>query len=83
MLWSFGHVNKMEAGRIPRVMVELRENGKRRREGPRRRWVDDVVDVEKGGLSWDEAVREQMWNDHCKWVSQCLDPQLCGAGAAM
>ena len=40
-----GHVKRMEAGPLPRRMVEGRLFIRRRKGRPRLRWMDDVADL--------------------------------------
>ena len=51
--WA-GHVERMADERLPKRAAELREQGRRRRGGPRLRWEDCVKgDVKKTGEEGD------------------------------
>ena len=37
-----GHVARMDGGRMPRIILEWKPVGRRIRERPRKRWIEDV-----------------------------------------
>ena len=57
-----GHVERMTDDRLPKRVVELREEGRRRRWRPRLRWEDCVKrDVRKAGEEedWKKKTRDR------------------------
>ena len=59
--WA-GHVERMADDRLPKRVVELREEGMRRRLRPRLRWEDCVKrDVRKAGEGedWKKKTRDR------------------------
>ena len=64
----YGHVKKMNAGRMPRNALEYQLEGKRSRGQSRHRWKEQVKKtVEKRGIKWMEMVEEETWNDRDRW----------------
>lgn len=64
----YGHVKRMEEGRLPKVMEELAITGKRPRGRPRRRWIDDIKkDVTRRGYRFENIQQEEVWKDRKKW----------------
>ena len=66
--WT-GHVERMAYDRLPKRVVELREQGRRRRWRPRLRWEDCVKrDVRKAGEQEDwkkKNTRDRVvWKDY-------------------
>jgi len=50
MAW-LGHVTRMDGGRMPRRIVELKPMGRRIRGRPRKRWIEDVEeDIQTMGI---------------------------------
>ena len=59
--WA-GHVERMADDRLPKRVVELREEDRRRRVWPRLRWEDcDKRDVRKAGQGedWKKKTRDR------------------------
>ena len=55
-----GHVKKMEAGAMPRRMMEGRLCIRRRKGRPRLRWMDDVADLRVMKIrQWTEKAEDR------------------------
>ena len=65
MRW-FGHVVRMEEGRLPKRVMESEGVGDRRRGRPKRRWMDGVREIlEEAGMSEEEG--RVMGGDRGEW----------------
>ena len=81
-----GHVDRMDAERIPRQAMERRPNGKRGRGRPKMTWYSTVEnDLGSIGLSWDIAAQytkdRQVWRSWMPYVlrtgwTKILRPKL-------
>ena len=59
----YGHVKRMNIGRMPRQALEYRLGGKRLRGRPRYRREEQVKkNVEKRGIKWIQMMEEETWN---------------------
>jgi hypothetical protein len=55
-MW-FGHVKRMDEHRITETFLEIKISGRRSRDRPCTRWVDQVKkDVQRRGQDWRTAV---------------------------
>ena len=56
-----GHVMRMDGGRMPRRILELKLMGRRIRERPRKRWIGDVEeDIQTMGIrGWRKMSKER------------------------
>lgn len=65
---------RMPVDRIPRLVHEARDEGRRSRGRPRRKWHDDVSDaLQERGLSLTEG--KKITTDRKKWRSLTLDTE--------
>jgi hypothetical protein len=85
-----GHVKKMEAGAMPKRMMEGRLFTGRRKGRPRLRWIDDVVadlrvmkikqwtEKAEGREQWRLVVKEAQGSPRAVaprgWMDQCRRP---------
>ena len=68
----YGHVKRREEGYIGKTMMEMAAPGKRKRERPRRRWMDLArEDMERVGAKKGDEVNREKW----KILSHCGDPE--------
>ena len=68
----YGHVKRREEGYVGKTMVEMAVSGRRKRERPRRRWMDLArEDMERVGAKERNEVGWEKW----KKVSCCGDPE--------
>ena len=60
MVW-LGHVMRMEGKRIPKRVLEWKPTGRRNRERPRKRWIEDIKeDIQIMGIrGWRKLCRER------------------------
>ena len=66
----FGHVKRMEEGRLPKRMMEMKFEGKRARGRPRTRWMDSIKNsFMRRDLDWDKIEKEEWWKERGKWRS--------------
>jgi hypothetical protein len=66
----YGHINRMEEDRIPRMEYEMaQQEGVTRRVGrPRDRWKNQIRrDVEERGENWCKVEEEKWWEDRKLW----------------
>ena len=56
-----GHVTRMDGGRMPRRIVELKPMGRRIRGRPRKRWIEDVEEnIQTMGIrGWRNLSKER------------------------
>jgi len=56
-----GHVMRMDGGRMPRRILELKPMGRRIRVRPRERWIEDVEeDIQMMGIKgWRKLSKER------------------------
>jgi hypothetical protein len=66
----YGHINRMEEDRIPRMEYEMaQQEGVTRRVGrPRDGWKNQIRrDVEERGENWCKVEEEKWWEDRKLW----------------
>jgi len=57
-LQRYGHVSRMEEGRLPKEVMKWRPPGRRKRGRPKRTWTDGIR-----GLMGGKGLIEDDWND--------------------
>ena len=68
----YGHVKRREEGYVGKRMMEMAVPGRRKRERPRRRWINPASeDMKRVGAKEEDKV------DRVKWriLSRCGDPE--------
>jgi len=66
-LQFYGHVQRMEEGRLPKEVMKWRPLGRRKRGRPKRTWADGVR-----GLMGEKGLMEDDWNDRSNWRKKIL-----------
>ena len=68
-----GHIQRMDAGRIPKVAFEWRPDGRRPAGRPRKRWTDGIQETltqyRMGRL--DRLVENGVFHDRAEWKRRC------------
>ena len=54
----YGHVQRMEEGRLPKEVMKWRPPGRRKRGGPKLAWAEGIR-----GLMGGKRLMEEDWND--------------------
>jgi hypothetical protein len=54
----YGHVLRMEEGRLPKEVMKWRPPGRRKRGRPKLTWAEDIR-----GLIGEKGLMEENWND--------------------
>jgi len=60
-LQRYGHVSRMEEGRLPKEVMKWRPPGRRKRGKPKRTWADGI-----------RGLMEDDWNDRNNWRKKIL-----------
>jgi hypothetical protein len=63
----YGHVQRMEEGRLPKQVVKWSPPGRRKRGRPKLTWVEGIR-----GLMGEKGLVEEDWNDGDKWRKEIL-----------
>jgi hypothetical protein len=58
-----GHVQKMEEGRLPKIVMKWIPPGKGKRGRPKLTWVEGI----RGLMGGKKGLMEEDWNDRDKW----------------
>ena len=58
----YGHVQRMEDGRLPKKVMKWSSPGRRKRGRPELTWAEEI-----GGLMEEMGLMEEDWNDRDKW----------------
>lgn len=68
MQW-YGHVQRMDVDRIPRLVLNWKPEGKSRRGRPRKRWKDKLMrDMTEHGIDEEDTQDRQRWRQKLKDV---------------
>ena len=54
----YGHVQRMEEGRLPKEVMKQRPQGRRKRGRPKLTWAEGIR-----GLMGEKGLMEEDWND--------------------
>jgi len=58
----YGHVQRMEEGRLPKEVMKWSPPGRRKRGRPKATWAERIR-----GLLGEKGLIEEDWNDRDKW----------------
>jgi len=63
----YGHVSRMEEGRLTKGVMKWRPRRRRKRDRPKRTWGDGIR-----GLMGEKGLMEDDWNDRSNWRNKIL-----------
>jgi len=58
----YGHVQRMEEGRLPKEELEWRPSGRRKRGSPKLTWAEGIR-----GMMGEKGLKEEDWADRNNW----------------
>ena len=61
-LQSYGHVQRMEEGRLPKEVMKWRPPRRRKRGRPKLTWAEGIRE-----LAGEKRLMEEDWNDRSNW----------------
>jgi hypothetical protein len=63
----YGHVQRMEEGRLPKEVLKLRPSGRRKRGRPKLTWAEGIR-----GMMGEKGLMEEDCNDRSKWRKKII-----------
>jgi hypothetical protein len=63
----YGHVQRMEEGRLPKEVIKWRPRGRRKRCRPKLAWKEGIR-----GLMGENGLMEEDWNDRSNWRKKTI-----------
>jgi len=63
----YGHVQRMEEGRVPTEVTKWRPPGRRKRGRPKLTWVEVIR-----GLMGEKGLMEEDWNERSNWRKKII-----------
>jgi len=66
-LQCYGHVQRMEEGRLPKKVMKWSTPGRRKRGRPKATWTEGIR-----GLMGEEGLMEEDWNDRGNWRKKII-----------
>ena len=63
----YGHVQRMEEGRLPEEIIKWRPPGRRKRGRPKLTWADGIR-----GLMGQKGLMGEDWNDRSNWRKKII-----------
>jgi len=63
----YGHVQRMEEGRLPKKVMKWSPPGRRKRGGPKLTWAEGIRDPMGG-----KGLMEEDWNDRGNWRKKII-----------
>ena len=64
---GYGHVQRMEEGRLPKEVMKWSPPGRRKRGRPKLTWAEGIR-----GLMGEKGLMEEDWNDRDKWKKKIV-----------
>ena len=68
----YGHVKRMEEGRLPKKVMRWSPPGRRKRGRPKLTWAEEIR-----GLMEEKGLMEEDWNDRDKWKKKIIYSKTC------
>jgi len=63
----YGHVQRMEEGRLPKEVMKWRPSRRRKPARPKLTWAEGIR-----GLMGEKGLMEEDWNDRSKWKKKIV-----------
>jgi hypothetical protein len=63
----YGHVQRMDEGRLPKEVMKWRLLGRRKRGRPKLTWAEGIR-----GLMGEKGLMEEEWNDRNSWRKKII-----------
>jgi len=63
----YGHVQRMEEGRLPKEVMKWRPPGRRKRGRPKLTWAEGIR-----GLMGEKGLMDEDWNDRSNWRKKII-----------
>jgi hypothetical protein len=63
----YGHVQRMEEGRLPKGVLKWRLSRRRKRGRPKLTWTEGIR-----GMMGEKGLMEEDWNDRSKWSKKII-----------
>ena len=63
----YGHVQRMEEGRLPKKVMKWSPPRRRKRGRPKLTWAEEIR-----GLMEEKGLMEEDWNDRDKWKKKII-----------
>jgi len=63
----YGHVQRMEEGRLPKKVMKWSPPGRRKRGRPKLNWAEGIR-----GLMGEKGLMEEDWNDRGNWRKKII-----------
>jgi hypothetical protein len=63
----YGHVQRMEEGRLPKEVMKWRPAGRRKRARPKLTWAEGIR-----GLVGEKGLMGEDWNDRSNWRNKII-----------
>jgi hypothetical protein len=69
----YGHVQRMEEGRLPKEVLEWRPSRRRKRGRPKLTWAEGII-----GMMGEKGLKEEYWTDRsnriiAKWAQEDVE----------
>jgi len=66
-LQCYGHVQRMDMGRLPKEVMKWSPPGRRKRGRPKHTWAEGIR-----GLMGEKGLMEEDWNDRGNWRKKII-----------
>jgi len=67
LLQWYGHVQRMEEGRLPKEVTKWHPPGRRKRDRPKLNWAEGIR-----GLMGEKGLMEEDWNERSNWRKKII-----------